>query len=96
MKAMTLQQADNAIETATSRMGGGEFTPEELAEALSRGHRTLQQNVMAFCLQFIDWMADNHENGRVDMRNEAAAEVAHRIKATIFEDGKYPNPMPFV
>ncbi len=44
MKAMTINEAVSAIEQATSRMGGGEFTPEQLAERLANDHRTLQQN----------------------------------------------------
>ena len=90
---MNLKEATEAITNATSRMGP--LRVEDVAEALANDHRTLQQNVMDFCLIFIEKMAENHITGRTDLRNEAAADVANEIVESVFTNGQRPL-LPFV
>jgi hypothetical protein len=93
---MNDKEAVDAIEKITSRMSGNPDA-KQVAKLLASGHRTLQQNVMAFCLAFIDEMALNYETVRYDPRNEAGARVAKQIKDAVWEqDGKYPPPLPFI
>lgn len=93
---MNLKQATDAVERMTSRMGDGEFSPEDLAEALANNHRTLQQNVMDFCLLFIDKMDQNHITGRTDLRNEAGAQIAHEIVNAVWQPGGFKPDLPFI
>jgi hypothetical protein len=50
--------------------------PKKFAVAkMLREHRTIQQNMMRFCMQFIEGMAANGHDGR----NEASVELAKAI-----------------
>lgn len=50
--------------------------PKKAAIAkMLREHRTIQQNMMRFCMQFIEGMANNGHDGR----NEASVELAKAI-----------------
>lgn len=48
---------------------------KEAIEKMMRDHRTLQQNMMRFCMEFIEAMS----NQQYDLRNEASVKLAKEI-----------------
>ena len=54
------------------------FKQEDFNEAMSREHRTLQQNFTRMCLGWIEHMAET-DLKRTDHRNEASATVSKKL-----------------
>jgi len=67
----------------------------ELARELANDHRTLQQNTMRFCVEFIRAMKENAMYERTDARNEAACELAAHLWYVI-EDNPQIAALPHV
>ncbi len=55
-------------------MGGGPDRKIAI-EAMMRDHRTLQQGMMRFCIEYIEAMAEQSH----DLRNEASVKLAKKI-----------------
>jgi len=52
---------------------------EFFVTAMSREHRTLQQNFTRLCLRWFEVLAEMKENNYYDLRNEASCELAEAI-----------------
>ena len=49
----------------------------KVAELMALEHRYLQNEMFKICLEYIKILADNHNNGRFDPRNEWACTASH-------------------
>ena len=65
-----------------------------LVERLSFEHRTLQQGITRFAVAWLEKMAEQHDNGDYDLRNEASAKVGKEfVEKVSYENRK---GIPFV
>ena len=58
---------------------------KKAAEAMGRDHRHLQSEMFKMCIEYIKVLAEHHEDGRYDDRNEWACQTANNLK--YFYDG---------
>jgi len=78
----------NEVFDCLNVLGGG--NDKVVQETFSRQHRTLQQSfVKVVVLPILAQLAEAHETGRVDMRNQAAAALAAKFLAAVKEDELY-------
>ncbi len=68
---------------------------KELARELANDHRTLQQNTMRFCVEFIRAMRDNAAHERTDARNEAACTLAVHL-CSVMEQNPRIAALPLI
>ena len=63
--------------TITNHLNSYNDKSEEFNDAMSREHRTLQQNFTRLCLKWLEYVASNDYN--TDARNEQSKEVAQTL-----------------
>lgn len=68
------------------------FSPKIFIEAMSRQHRTLQQNFTRVCFEWIKHMAEKQE-GDYDGRNEASVKACKKILERVDE---YDLSLPLI
>jgi len=69
------EQTKEFAETMSRFANGMRSDIPEAVNILSRDHRTIQQNVTRFAALWLEKMAEHHEKGTYDLRNEASAEM---------------------
>jgi len=62
---------------------------KKVAERMCREHRYLQNEMFKVCLEYIEKLAENCENGYYDPRNKYAAETSKKI-IDYFKEIDYP------
>lgn len=82
------QKAEKLAEDMLNFVNSFGYDSKTFARTICNGHKTLQQSVMRLFMVTINTMA---ENKSVDDRNEAAVELAKKIR-DVAED----HPLPFV
>lgn len=65
-----------------------------VVEKLSRDHRTLQQGITRFCVAWLEKMAEHHESGRYDLRNEASVKLGKEFVDNVSYESR--KGIPFV
>lgn len=79
-----LSEVFNALNVLGSNNG------DLIRDFFRRQHRTLQQQfVKVVILPVLEELAEAHQSGRVDGRNESAARLAHKMLANVKEEDKY-------
>lgn len=78
-----------AVVNALSRRNS-EFK-HALAEAVANEHRTNQQTIFNNLQAIVSALADNHESGRTDLRNQASCRVASDWVKT-----QKPEELPYI
>lgn len=86
MNADKIEQVNNValeLERIVNAMGTDEAT-DLLVDKLTYMHRTLVQSFTSkIVIKFILKLAENYENGRYDLRNEAACKACKMMKDAI-------------
>lgn len=59
------------------------FSTKEFVDTVCDGHRTLQQEVMRLMWATIQRMAEMHDKGDFDLRNEDSVKLAKRVVSAI-------------
>jgi len=65
-----------------------------LIEVLSFEHRTLQQGITRFAVAWLEKMAEAHDNGDYDMRNEASVKVGKEFVENVSYEAR--KGIPFI
>ena len=73
--------ADEAAESIARFVNNMTHDPKEFAEAMSRQHRTLQQNFTGACVAWLQHLASLDE-GQYDLRNEASVQLAYNFASS--------------
>ena len=65
-----------------------------LVEMLAREHRTLQQGITRFCVAWLEKMAEHHDIGRFDGRNEASVKLGKEFVEKVSYESR--KGLPFI
>lgn len=75
-------QLDEALYSVTlaemmsQTVNSSRFDPKRCAEAMACDHRTLIQSKARLAIEFLRVLANHHDEGRFDLRNEGACRAA--------------------
>ena len=72
----------------------GSLRTREFCFAMSREHRTLQQNFSKLCYEWLRFQSQQYEDQNYDGRNEYACRVANKIMTD--PDLKYETQLPLI
>ena len=64
----------------------GRFSKKDFCDAMSREHRTLQEEFTELCVWWFEQLAEMHKRGNYDLRNKYSCELGRDI--TEFINGK--------
>ena len=80
------QEIEGLVAALTSFMSHQRDVQEDFVKELVSQHRTDQQSVMRLFMLFVDKLAEQ----KTDMRNEAAVELAQKIKVRLLGEAHLP------
>lgn len=83
------EKIDKDAQTVSDLVNNFNFSPVKVALRLGSEHRTLQQNIMRFCVAFIEMMASKEIGRDTDARNEDSVRLAKKLLANIDERDRY-------
>lgn len=89
-KKVTAIQALEILQALANRLGREDDLPKEIHDKLPLWHRTLQQNFARVIFAGVKALADQCEEGKYDLRNQAAVTKAKKMMYAVEGDIHLP------
>lgn len=86
----TKEQAN--VEMVSNMLNSMSFSQKDFCEAMTREHRTIQQNFTRLCLWWLCTCAS--DDYRYDLRNEASHEIAKALIES--QDADFIGSIPYI